>query len=316
MPLYNAAAYLRGALEALLAQDYPDFEIFISDNASKDETQGICLEYAAKEPRIHYHREEKNKGATWNFTHTYQLARGEYFMWAAHDDLRKPDYLSRCVAALNNHPRALFCRTGVEFIDGEGRDITDSFGAIVLPPVGRTAGERLRAIARSTYWVDFYSLFRTRAMAGILPVRNVWGGDVLFVAAMTLRGEVAAIPERLFQYRLFMEKSAEQVAGSLKISVSWLRLTVEMLKEIRRAPLGLWEKVRLGRMFVSEFCLCNATVHGYIAEERFRSVREALARRQFGRAFTMGVLGAILFSPAYFQNAWKSIRGRLTQQAA
>lgn len=316
MPLHNGARFLRGALDALLSQGYQDFEIFISDNASEDETPIICREYVSADRRIHYHREKKNKGATWNFTRTYQSARGEYFMWAAHDDLRRPEYLSRCVTALRNNPRALFCRTDVEFIDVEGCDVTDAFNAIVLPPVGRTAEERLRAIARSTYWVDFYSLFRTRCMAEMLPVQNVWGGDVLFIGAMVLRGEVAAIPERLFQYRLFADKSADQVAHTLNISVSWLRLSVEMLKQIWKARLRIAVKCRLGWMFVTEFCVRNATVQGYIQEEKFRAVGQVLARRQVGRALAMALLGVVLFLPGYLRHAWISIRARWTRQEA
>ena len=44
MPVYNGVPYVQRALDALLAQDYPDFELIISDNASTDETQAICLD--------------------------------------------------------------------------------------------------------------------------------------------------------------------------------------------------------------------------------------------------------------------------------
>src|SRR5215208_7074722 len=56
MPLYNAARYLRLALEALLRQDYPHFELLIADNASTDETGDICREYATRDARIQYYR--------------------------------------------------------------------------------------------------------------------------------------------------------------------------------------------------------------------------------------------------------------------
>ena len=96
------------ALESLVAQDYADFEIIISDNASQDETETICREYAARDSRIRYYRAERNMGPVWNAVQVYQAARGEYFMLAAHDDLRHPQYLSRCVAELDRNPRALF----------------------------------------------------------------------------------------------------------------------------------------------------------------------------------------------------------------
>ena len=61
MPVYNGERYIRQALDALLAQTFVDFELIISDNASTDRTQDICLDYAAKDNRIkYYHNEQIN----------------------------------------------------------------------------------------------------------------------------------------------------------------------------------------------------------------------------------------------------------------
>ena len=117
MPLYNADRHLREALDSILAQDYANFELVISDNASSDATGSICQAYAARDERVTYHRSERNLGAVWNFNRVFELGRGEYFMWAAHDDLRAPQYLSSCVAAMEVHPEAVLCCTEIGFID-------------------------------------------------------------------------------------------------------------------------------------------------------------------------------------------------------
>jgi hypothetical protein len=233
-------------------------------------------------------------------------------MWAAHDDVRNPQYLSRAVAALGKNPHALFCATGVKFIDVEGRDVTDTFAARVLRPVGATPIERLRALARSTYWVDLYSLFRTQALAAMLPVPEVWGGDVLFIGALCLRGEVVEVPERLLSYRLFLDKSAQQMAQTLNVEVSWLHLTQGMLKTIWRAPLGLAEKISAAWMFVIEFCVRNQTVNGHVHKEGFSGVRDAFAKKHTRRALAMIALAIILLTPAYFRRTWTSMRDRFT----
>jgi glycosyltransferase involved in cell wall biosynthesis len=316
VPVYNSARFLRGALNALLAQDYRNFEIFISDNASEDETERICREYVAADPRIMYFRADTNRGALWNFARVYELARGEYFMWAAYDDIRHPQYLSRCVEALERNPRAIFCSTGVKFIDVNGLDVTESFGAITLRPTGPTPLERLRALARSTYWVDPYSLFRTGRLTETGLIQEGWGGDVLFVAAACLRGEVVDVPERLFSYRLFFDKSAEIAAQSMEIRVSWLHLTLGMLKNIWRAPLGLLAKLQMSHMFVHEFCVRNPAVRGYIQEERFRAVRHMFSEGHVLRASGMAALGVILFAPSYFRNAWEFASSRFREMPA
>src|ERR1700736_1527871 len=51
MPVYNGENFLRQALSSLLAQDYPRFDLIISDNASDDGTEEICREYQARDSR-------------------------------------------------------------------------------------------------------------------------------------------------------------------------------------------------------------------------------------------------------------------------
>lgn len=48
LPVFNGENYLEEALVSILAQTYSDFELIISDDASTDRTQEICLDYAAK----------------------------------------------------------------------------------------------------------------------------------------------------------------------------------------------------------------------------------------------------------------------------
>jgi hypothetical protein len=132
----------------------------------------------------------------------------------------------------------------------------------------------------------------------------VWGGDVLFVAALCLRGEVAEIPEPLFSYRLFFDKSGPDVAQVLNVPMSWIHLTLGMLKNIWRAPLSLAERIRLAGMFVIEFCVRNPVVSDYISQEGFSGVRYALAHKHFRRALAMAPLAIVLLGPAYVRRGW------------
>ena len=63
MPIYSGERYIREALDSLLAQTFTDFELIISDNASSDRTESICREYAERDARIIYFRQEENIGA-------------------------------------------------------------------------------------------------------------------------------------------------------------------------------------------------------------------------------------------------------------
>src|SRR4051794_3298661 len=87
LPVYNGENFLAHAVDSILAQDFRDFELIISDNASTDRTAEICRGYAESDPRVRYVRFETNQGGSRNFCYVFELARGEYFKWAAHDDV-------------------------------------------------------------------------------------------------------------------------------------------------------------------------------------------------------------------------------------
>ncbi len=94
MPVYNGDKSIRHALDSLITQNFTDFELIISDNASTDETQNICLQYQHKDIRVKYSRNEHNLGAMPNFAKVLDLSRGQYFMWAACDDLWESNFIS------------------------------------------------------------------------------------------------------------------------------------------------------------------------------------------------------------------------------
>ncbi|WP_081588053.1 glycosyltransferase family 2 protein [Gloeocapsa sp. PCC 7428] len=88
MPVYNGEPYLKDAINSILNQTFEDFELIISDNGSTDRTEEICRTIASQDQRVRYYRNEQNLGAGWNFNRVVDLATGEYFRWACHDDIQ------------------------------------------------------------------------------------------------------------------------------------------------------------------------------------------------------------------------------------
>jgi len=103
MPVHNGAKTIEKAIKSLLAQTFQDFELIISDNASDDETKNICQRFALQDERIHYVRQTKNIGTYKNFNFLINSAKGKYFMWAADDDWRSPEFLEVNVSALESN---------------------------------------------------------------------------------------------------------------------------------------------------------------------------------------------------------------------
>ncbi len=93
IPLYNSEKTLRYALDSLLSQTYSNIEFIISDNCSTDSTASICKEYQEVDKRIIFHQQKSNIGPTENFDFVLGQSTGEFFMWAAGDDYRSPNYV-------------------------------------------------------------------------------------------------------------------------------------------------------------------------------------------------------------------------------
>lgn len=111
MPVYNGEKFIRKALDSLLAQTFSDFELTISDNCSTDGTEIICREYAAKDLRIRFFKQPENMGPLANFNFVLEQAVGQYFMWAAADDLWNINFMRRCVERLDNFSDIGICST-------------------------------------------------------------------------------------------------------------------------------------------------------------------------------------------------------------
>jgi glycosyltransferase involved in cell wall biosynthesis len=157
IPVFNGEMFLRRALDSLLAQTFNDFELVISDNASSDSTGAICVEYEKKDPRIRYVRQERNLGPKANFAYVLEVANGEYFMFAAADDIWHPTFIERNLDKLRGEPNCVASCSDVAFIK-DGAVVSSSTGTFEIRGGVR---ERLRRfLKRPTDNSRFYGLHR------------------------------------------------------------------------------------------------------------------------------------------------------------
>lgn len=118
MPVYNAEKYLPATIGAILAQDFQDFELVISDNASTDRSAEICESFARQDSRVRFVRQPSNRGATVNFRFVLDQSRAPFFMWAAADDVRSRDFLTQTVAVLRSRPDVIAANCRTRFDNG------------------------------------------------------------------------------------------------------------------------------------------------------------------------------------------------------
>lgn len=274
MPVYNGAAFLRRAAQSVLAQDYPHIELVIADNASTDETESICRELAARDPRVRYHRNAANLGAARNYNKVFELARGTCFKWAAHDDECHPAMIRRCVEDLERAPAsvAMVYPLG-ELIDENGRTLE--------APLDRIASDdprphrRLARLLWSLNMCDpVFGLIRTEYLRRTQLIGPFFGADYVLLGELAMLGEIREIPEVLFRLRAHPKRSMKANRGAraqaawydpaaarrLFVLPGWERMVWELLKSAARSPLPWPEKVNC--------CLAIAGTHYW---RRFRN---------------------------------------------
>lgn len=109
MPIHNNEIYLQEAVESILAQTYPHFELIMIDDGSTDNTFAIAQQIAQQDNRIFLYKNEKKEGLPYTRNRLLALATGEYIANLDSDDVALPHRLGRQVEFLENNPDVDVC---------------------------------------------------------------------------------------------------------------------------------------------------------------------------------------------------------------
>ena len=230
LPVYNGARFLRTTIESILKQTFEDFELIIADNASNDTTEEICREYAAKDRRIRYYRNPENIGAAPNYNRVFQLSKGEYFKWAAHDDVCAPELIENCVQVLDSNPDVVLCHPMTKVIDDNGNLLQKDDELYVkwanenikLRTDSVKAQERFRDLAccpHSCYQV--FGLIRASVLKTTPLIDSYGCADKVLLARLGLLGRFYEVPKHLFFLRRHSTQSINIHAQSVHLFSIW-----------------------------------------------------------------------------------------------
>jgi len=196
LPVFNGDEFLSDAIKAVLAQSFTDFELIISDNASTDRTQEICKAFSAQDDRIKYLRQSVNRGAGWNFNEVFRLASGEYFKWLAHDDLIAPDFLEKCVKALDADPSVVLSYPKTVIIDAKGEFLNEYH--VHLNTDSTSTYTRFRDLVLEwSLCFEVFGLIRSKDLQRVGGMGNYGHGDGVLLARLGILGRFYEIPEQL-----------------------------------------------------------------------------------------------------------------------
>lgn len=121
---YNHGQFISESIEGILGQTYKDFELYIIDDCSSDNSWDIIQEYATKDSRIIAIRHPYNQGDSGMYSMLEQL-QGEYLAIAHCDDAWLPDKLEKQVKILDDKKDVAACFTWVSVIGDDGKEFDD-----------------------------------------------------------------------------------------------------------------------------------------------------------------------------------------------
>lgn len=211
MPNYNHAPYLKERMESILAQDYPDYEIILLDDASTDESVAVLQMYESH-PRVKKLIANKdNSGNTFlQWQRGLKEATGEYVWIAESDDVAEPNLLSRLVAAMEQEKAALaFCHS--RWIDSEGHPIQRARDTRWKRDFSMGGKDFVKnyllgynTICNASAVLFLRSAARTIDMEQVAQFTA--SGDRLFWIKMALQGTVAFVAEPMNRFRQHTRK--------------------------------------------------------------------------------------------------------------
>ena len=195
IPTYNRARWLRGAIDSVLDQDYPDLEVVVVDDGSSDDTPALLERYAKRhdERRFRFLRQD-NAGQATALNRGNAAARGELIGYLSDDDALKPGALARLAGALAANPRAAVAYPAYEVIDADGR-VEDTIRPIRYSP--------LEALRLHDTVIGPGGLARRDALeaAGGWDPDFRFMGDLILWMGIGLAGDAIRIDEPLARWR-------------------------------------------------------------------------------------------------------------------
>lgn len=217
LPVFNGERYLRECLESFLSQTFDDFEVLISDNASRDATAEICGEYLKRDKRVKYQRLPSNIGAAPNFNWVAERARTDYFKWVAHDDLAEPDFLKRCVERLDDDPDIVLCYPRAHDIDENGKVL--GINTTSLDLMQDDPASRFRDFLRSRGCFPVFGVLRRSVLDQTPRIASFPNSDRVLLGELALRGKICEVPEVLGYHRKHPWSSTRKHPGKRDFAV-------------------------------------------------------------------------------------------------
>lgn len=196
IPVHNEEAYIAKTLDSLLVQDYPDFEVLVSENHSTDGSLAILREYEARDPRVRVLRPEHKLNSHGNMCFLAdRVNEGDYFasMMLGGHDLVSHNVLSTAARHLEANPSCAIAYQRASFELDEQDNPTRRWPTCHESGFMNTSFDTLLTLLTLMYNTPIFGLWRQPVRQKTAFRYPCVGGDHLYVAEAALHGTITPI---------------------------------------------------------------------------------------------------------------------------
>lgn len=175
IPAYNHENYIQETIESIINQTYPNIELIILDDGSKDKTWEKITELKPKcENRfVKSHFETKqNEGTCMTLNKLLKLSSGEFVYIIASDDLAKPQAIEEEVKFLQDNPDYALAVGDNEYVDSMGKQIfrtQKAFTSNIKNAKYKTVKEFLSSKLKIDFLSDDFGSYKTLYKENYIP---------------------------------------------------------------------------------------------------------------------------------------------------
>ena len=216
LPVFNGEIFLKKRLETIMQQSFIDYELIISDNCSTDNTKKICEEFLKNDSRVKFFSHNKNMLGYWNMNFVLEKSSGEYFVWAAVDDLWDKTFLEKNIKYLENNDEYVGSISKVsrygndiktfEFSNKDNiikkkyKKIRKYFRHFEIFSLNGNYNERIKKFLKNPSALVIYSVFRTVDLKKSIIVKNIAALDFIIILNVLEFGKINVLDEVLMKY--------------------------------------------------------------------------------------------------------------------
>ena len=285
VPVRNGARTIKRTLDSILAQDYPNYEIIVSNNCSSDDTEKIVQEYAGRDIHLYWNARLEPYGEN-NWNYILSLARGPYIALYHADDIYSPTMVRRQVEFLRDHPEASAVFTMMQGIDAQDRPI--KMGRFRLPEELRERDcfefdEYINVLLKRCTFVPVPSMMTRRSVLDAVGDYN-WrrfasAADVDLHLRMAKEwGPIGVIDEPLLRYRFSNEQGSALISRKRTEPADYFRAVDAHINDQKEKKIVKAQSIAFYEMYRSAdqaICSMNLMIKGKADEARSR-LREAI----------------------------------------